>query len=55
MHRSSDMTKGISVHLVSSSHWDREWYLTVEQYRFRLVECMDRALSTIRILRNLHT
>ena len=39
------MTKGISVHLVSSSHWDREWYLTVEQYRFRLVECMDRALG----------
>ena len=26
-----------TVHIVSHSHWDREWYLPFEQHRMRLV------------------
>lgn len=40
--------KQIVVHLISSSHWDREWYRTVEDFRFRLVQCMNRVLDYLR-------
>jgi len=26
------------VHYVLSTHWDREWYQTFQDYRYRLVE-----------------
>lgn len=29
------------VHVVSHSHWDREWYLPYEEYRMRLIELID--------------
>lgn len=35
----------IDVHVVSHTHWDREWYLTREQYRLRLCELIDRVLE----------
>lgn len=35
----------IQVHLVSHTHWDREWYLTYEQFRLRLVGLVDRLLD----------
>ena len=35
----------VDVHLVAHTHWDREWYLTREQYRFRLGELIDRVLD----------
>ena len=35
----------MDVHLVAHTHWDREWYLTREQYRFRLGELIDRVLD----------
>ncbi|MHA1791050.1 MAG: alpha-mannosidase [Promethearchaeota archaeon] len=31
--------------LVSHTHWDREWYLTFEQFRLRLLRVIDKALS----------
>ena len=31
--------------IVSHTHWDREWYLTREQYRLRLVDLID-AITT---------
>ncbi len=33
------------VHYVLSSHWDREWYQTFQDYRRRLVRLMDRVLD----------
>ncbi len=29
-------------HLITHTHWDREWYLPVETYRFRLIELFER-------------
>jgi alpha-mannosidase len=34
-----------TVHIVSHTHWDREWYLTFEQFRLRLVGLVDRLLD----------
>jgi alpha-mannosidase len=33
------------IHLISHTHWDREWYLTYEQFRLRLVGLIDRLLD----------
>ncbi len=33
-----------TIHVVSHTHWDREWYLTFQQFRFRLVELIDQLL-----------
>lgn len=32
-------------HIISHTHWDREWYLTFEQFRLRLVGLIDRLLD----------
>ena len=37
----------IDVHLISHTHWDREWYLTREQFRLRLVDLVDRVLDLL--------
>jgi alpha-mannosidase len=34
--------KQIAVHLVTHTHWDREWYQPVEIYRFRLIDVCER-------------
>jgi alpha-mannosidase len=33
--------------IVPHTHWDREWYLTHEQFRVRLVRLLDRLLSLL--------
>ncbi len=33
------------IHLISNSHWDREWYMSHEKYLARLVPLMDRLLA----------
>ena len=33
------------VHYVLSTHWDREWYRTFQDFRFRLVHLMDQILT----------
>ena len=35
----------MQVHVISHTHWDREWYLTYEQFRLRLVALVDRLLD----------
>ena len=35
----------VDVHVVSHTHWDREWYATREQFRLRLVDLIDRVLD----------
>lgn len=35
----------MQIHIVSHTHWDREWYLTYEQFRLRLVGLIDRLLD----------
>jgi alpha-mannosidase len=38
----------IKINLVSHTHWDREWYLTFEQFRYRLVRLVDNLLELLR-------
>ncbi len=37
----------LDIHVVSHTHWDREWYLTYEQFRMRLVGLIDRLLDLL--------
>src|SRR5262245_2204693 len=37
----------IDIHVISHTHWDREWYLTHEQFRFRLVALIVRLLDLL--------
>jgi alpha-mannosidase len=37
----------LNIHVISHTHWDREWYLTHEQFRFRLVALVDRLLDLL--------
>lgn len=32
------------VHYIYSSHWDREWYQSFQDFRYRLVQLIDRTL-----------
>lgn len=34
-----------TVHIISHSHWDREWYLPFEKHRMHLVELVDAILE----------
>ena len=36
------------VHIVSHSHWDREWYMPLERHKMKLVELIDRNLQLFR-------
>jgi mannosylglycerate hydrolase len=36
------------LHLVSHTHWDREWYLTFQQFRLRLVHLVDGLLQLLK-------
>jgi alpha-mannosidase len=36
-----------TLHLVSHTHWDREWYLTFQQFRLKLVHMMDSLLALL--------
>ncbi len=35
----------LDVHVVSHTHWDREWYLPVERFRQRLVDLVDELID----------
>jgi alpha-mannosidase len=35
------------LHIVSHTHWDREWYRTFEEFRFRLVSVVDQVLHLL--------
>ncbi|WP_200416083.1 alpha-mannosidase [Virgibacillus salexigens] len=36
-----------TVHIISHTHWDREWYLPYERHHILLVELMDRLLEAL--------
>ncbi len=36
-----------TLHVVSHTHWDREWYLTFQQFRLKLVRLIDRLLDIL--------
>ncbi|MDO8585519.1 MAG: glycoside hydrolase family 38 C-terminal domain-containing protein [Armatimonadota bacterium] len=38
-------TDSLVLHVVSSTHWDREWYYTFQQFRVQLVDLMDSVLK----------
>jgi alpha-mannosidase len=40
-------TQKPTYHIISHTHWDREWYLTYEQFRYRLVELIDHLLDLL--------
>src|SRR5271154_3144101 len=35
------------MHVVSHTNWDREWYLSFQQYRLRLVDLVDHLLEIL--------
>jgi mannosylglycerate hydrolase len=37
----------VTLHLVSHTHWDREWYLTFQQFRLELVHLLDGLLEIL--------
>ncbi len=39
------MDKKYTVHVVPHTHWDREWYFTFEEFRYRFVKMMDRLVK----------
>ncbi|HZW02805.1 MAG TPA: glycoside hydrolase family 38 C-terminal domain-containing protein [Anaerolineaceae bacterium] len=36
-----------TIHIVSHTHWDREWYLPFEQFRLRLVHLIDNLFAIL--------
>lgn len=36
-----------SVYFISHTHWDREWFLTQEQYRIRLIRLIDHMIAVL--------
>ena len=36
-----------TLHLVSHTHWDREWYLTFQQFRLKLITLVDSLLEIL--------
>ena len=41
-------SKHYDIHLLSNSHWDREWYMSHEKYLARLVPLMDRLVTIMK-------
>ena len=36
-----------TIHVISHTHWDREWYLTFQQFRLKLVHLVDKLLDIL--------
>ena len=36
-----------TAHIISHSHWDREWYLPYEKHHMLLIEFMDTLINTL--------
>ena len=41
------MDKRFTIHIVPHTHWDREWYFTLEEFRYRLIKLMDILIDTM--------
>ncbi len=40
-------SKKYKVHIISHTHWDRAWYLTFQEFRYRLVKLTDKLLNIL--------
>lgn len=36
-----------TIHIIAHTHWDREWYLSFQSYRIKLVDALDLLLKTM--------
>ena len=36
-----------TLHVISHTHWDREWYLTFQQFRLKLLHLVDNLLDLL--------
>ncbi len=41
------MEEKLTLHIVSHTHWDREWYLSFQRYRWRFVKTVDSLLDSL--------
>ncbi len=41
----NDLNDNFKMHIVPHTHWDREWYYTLEEYRYRLIKLIDILLD----------
>ncbi|WNS41709.1 alpha-mannosidase [Paenibacillus sp. MMS20-IR301] len=41
------MTNKKTAHIISHTHWDREWYMPYEHHHMLLIELMDKLLDTL--------
>ena len=41
------LMKKKTVHIISHSHWDREWYQSFESHRMKLIELVDNILDKV--------
>lgn len=41
------MNRPEKIYYFAATHWDREWYRTVDEFRFRLVGVLDQVLRTL--------
>ena len=39
------MQKKKRVHVISHSHWDREWYMPLERHKMKLLDLMDTSMN----------
>ncbi len=39
--------KGYVLHIIPNTHWDREWYYSLEKFNLRLTKLMDRLLDLL--------
>ena len=44
--------ENVVVHIISHSHWDREWYLPFESHRMQLVELLTICLIFLKMTLN---
>ncbi|RAP77142.1 alpha-mannosidase [Paenibacillus montanisoli] len=42
-----DANKSRTAHIISHTHWDREWYLPYEKHHVRLITLMDTLMDTL--------
>jgi alpha-mannosidase len=45
--RREAVPRRVTAHYVGSSHWDREWYQSFQDYRFRLVDVVDDVIELL--------
>lgn len=49
------MKKDKTAHIISHSHWDREWYMSLEEHRYYLVKLFDDLLEKLAADPNFHS